>query len=417
MPAPAARGSLASDDVYYWGNSLVMTAFDENFGAYLPESEVRLPGASGGPLQGLTFAAKDAFDVAGHVTGNGSPDWAASHPPAETTAAAVEAVLAAGAELVGKTICDEMCFSMVGSNPYYGSPVNPRAPDHVTGGSSCGSAAAAAGGLVDFALGTDCGGSVRVPAAFCGLLGIRPTHGRVSAEGVVALASSFDVVGWFSRDGGIFEKLGKVLLFGAGNDYHPGRLLLPEDMFARVEPKVVVALHEKVALIEAATGLSAEPTLLTEEGTERWYQAFRVLQAGEVWQNHRGWIKEQSPSFGPGVDDRMRFASGVTGGEMAKAQAKRGQIVNRMIEILGDDGLICMPTAGLPPRRDAEAEELQQFRDATMALTCPAGLAGLPQVHIPLAEVDGCPVGLSLLAPWDSDEVLLSLAAQLARAA
>ena len=391
-----------------------MTASDESFGAYLPDTDVRLPGASGGPLQGLTFAAKDAFDVAGYITGNGSADWAASHPPAATTAAAVGAVLEAGADLVGKTICDEMCFSMVGSNPYYGSPINPRTPEHVTGGSSCGSAAATAGGLVDFALGTDCGGSVRVPAAFCGLLGIRPTHGRVSAEGVAALASSFDVVGWFSRDGGIFEKLGKVLLHGAASDYRPGRLLLPEDMFAGVEPKVAVALHDKVSLIETATGLSAEPTLLTEEGTERWYQAFRVLQSGEIWQNHRGWIKEHNPSFGPGVADRMRFASGVTGGEMAKGQAKRGQVVDRMIEILGEDGLICMPTAGLPPRCDAGAEELQRFRDVTMALTCQAGLAGLPQVHIPLAEVDGCPVGLSLMAPWDADEVLLSLAAQLA---
>ncbi|MDP7428895.1 MAG: amidase [Alphaproteobacteria bacterium] len=394
-----------------------MNAPDDTFGAYLPGSDVRLSGAAAGPLQGLRFAAKDAFDVAGHVTGNGNADWAASHPPAETTAAAVSAVLEAGAELVGKTICDEMCFSMVGSNPYYGDPVNPRAPERVTGGSSCGSAAAAAGGLVDFALGTDCGGSVRVPAAFCGILGIRPTHGRISAEGVVALASSFDVVGWFSRDGAIFEKLGRVLLYGEGAAFRPGRLLLPEDMFARVEPRVAVALHEKVALIEAATGLEAEPTLLSEDGTESWYQAFRVLQAGEIWQNHRGWIKQQSPSFGPGVVDRMRFASGVTGGEMAKAQAKRGQAVRRMIELLGEDGLICMPTAGLAPSRQAGAEELQQFRDATMALTCPAGLAGLPQVHIPLTVVEGCPVGLSLMAPWEADEVLLSLAAGVAELA
>ena len=191
----------------------------------------RCDGAPDGPLRGLTFAVKDVFDIAGHRTGNGNPVWLETHPPADATASAVERLLAAGAGMVGKTQTDELAYSLNGENVHYGTPVNPRAPGRIPGGSSSGSAVAVAGGLVDFALGTDCGGSVRLPASYCGIYGIRTTHGLVPADGVVDLAKSFDTVGWFARDAAMMLRVGEVLLPSA-RDFVPKRLLIAEDAFA-----------------------------------------------------------------------------------------------------------------------------------------------------------------------------------------
>lgn len=186
--------------------------FDDPLGAFCRDNHVALKPTSAGILDGLRFGVKDVFHIAGHRTGFGNPNWLATHPPGDHTAAAVTDILAAGADMVGKTISDELTYSLAGENAHYGTPLNTAAPDRVPGGSSSGSAAAVAGGSVDFALGTDCGGSVRLPASYCGILGIRPTHGLVSVDGVIPFAPSFDVVGWFARDADVFEQVGRVLL-------------------------------------------------------------------------------------------------------------------------------------------------------------------------------------------------------------
>ncbi len=155
---------------------------------FVPGPAVRIAGASGGPLAGLTFAAKDLFDVAGHPTGGGNPDWARQYPVPTRHAWAVQRLLDAGATLIGKTITDEVSLGILGENAFDGTPLNPSAPDRVPGGSSSGSASAVAQGLCDIALGTDTGGSVRVPASFCGLHGIRPTHGRIDLSGMLPQA-------------------------------------------------------------------------------------------------------------------------------------------------------------------------------------------------------------------------------------
>src|SRR5947199_6802555 len=159
-----------------------------------------LPPTGSGMLDGLCFAVKDLIDVAGWKTGCGNPTWRDSHPPAMAHAVCVEQLLRAGARCVGKTICDELAFSLLGENHFYGTPLNARAPDRVPGGSSSGSASAVAAGLCDTALGTDTGGSVRVPASFCGLYGIRPTHGRIDMSGVMPQAPRTGTTRWFARD-------------------------------------------------------------------------------------------------------------------------------------------------------------------------------------------------------------------------
>src|SRR5207253_6782153 len=226
----------------------------DDIGAFVPGQKFRIAGRAGGPLSGLTFAAKDLFDVAGHPTGGGNPDWAKTNPGPERHAWAVQTLLDAGADLIAKTITDEVSLGILGENPFYGTPVNPRAPGHVPGGSSSGSAAAVAAGLCDTALGTDTGGSVRVPASFCGLYGIRPTHGRINMSGVMPQAPSSDTTGWFARDRDTFARVSSVMLDEAIPTSLPRRLIIAVDAFAFADPEVGVALQPSVERLSALIG-------------------------------------------------------------------------------------------------------------------------------------------------------------------
>src|SRR5262252_4073731 len=220
---------------------------DDPVNAFVPGPRIRIEGRPDGPLAGLTFAAKDLFDVAGHPTGGGNPDWAAHNPVPTRHAWAVARLLEAGATLIGKTITDEVSLGIVGENAFYGTPVNPRAPGRVPGGSSSGSAAAVAGGRCDTALGTDTGGSVRVPASFCGLYGIRPTHGRLPLDGMMPQAPSSDTTGWFARDTGTFARVSQVML---GEDLPrelPPRLIIAIDAFGFADADVLAALKLMVS--------------------------------------------------------------------------------------------------------------------------------------------------------------------------
>src|SRR5215470_7728558 len=203
-----------------------------DFGAFVPGPRARLKPTASGPLDGLTFVVKDVVDVEGHVTSAGNPDWAARQTPAATSAPVVERLLRAGAALVGKTVTDELAFSLEGENHHYGTPVNPRAPDRLPGGSSSGSAVAVAAGLADLGLGTDTGGSVRVPASFCGIYGYRPSHGRIPLDGVVPFAPSYDTVGLFARDAKCLQRAVHCLLATARVRSARARLLLATDALA-----------------------------------------------------------------------------------------------------------------------------------------------------------------------------------------
>ena len=200
---------------------------DDPLGALVPHGHVEIAGRTAGPLAGVSFAVKDIFDVAGTVTGCGNPDWLAGHGAAERHAPAVQMLLDAGGRLVGKTVTEELAFSAVGINPHYGTPRNSAAPGRVPGGSSSGSAAAVGGGLVALALGSDTGGSVRVPASYNGIYGMRPSHGRISLAGVMPLAPSFDTVGWFARDPQLLATAGRVLLDDWASAPRRGRCCWP----------------------------------------------------------------------------------------------------------------------------------------------------------------------------------------------
>jgi amidase len=392
--------------------------FDDPLGAFCRDNHAALEHTSDGPLDGLSFGVKDVFHIAGHRTGFGNPDWLATHPAEDRTATAVTATLAAGADMLGRTISDELTYSLTGENAHYGTPVNTAALDRVPGGSSSGSAAAVAGGLVDFALGTDCGGSVRLPASYCGILGIRPTHGLVSVDGVIPFAPSFDCVGWFARDADCLARVGHVLFGQSKIAQPPRRVMIAEDAFELVGTEVASALADGAATVAQQVGEQAA-VRVAPEGLRAWFEIFRIIQGYEIWSNRRDWIEAVSPTFGRGIRERLDWASTVTSGDAAAARAMAKGIGERLDALLGDGEILCLPTSPrVAPRKDEPTDKIEiEFREQAMCLLCIAGLGGLPQINLPLGSFAGLPLGLSLIGPRGSDSQLLTLASTLSAAA
>ncbi len=382
--------------------------------AFIPDSNAHVPGVDGGPLSGLTFAAKDIFDIAGHVTGCGNPHWLATHGPAETNAWVVQKLVDAGAAMVGKTITDELTRGIFGENMHYGTPLNPRAPGRVPGGSSSGSASAVAGQLVDFALGSDTGGSVRVPSSFCGLYGLRPTHGRIPLEGMLLQAPSFDTIGWFTRDAETFARVATVILPPGPAVERPQRLVIAEDAWELAEPATRQSLENELERIEALFA-SSSTVRLSPTSLEEWSGHQQMLQSREAWESAREWIDQVNPTFSFEVSDRYATARGVTDEQIVVAQAGRDAVNARMNEVFDGGGVvICLPTTVSPaPLIGQRVSERHTLRLRNSALTSVAGNTGRPQISLPLAEVDGLPVGLSLLGNYGADEQLIELAREI----
>src|SRR5438309_5925048 len=282
----------------------------DDIGAFVPGQRFRIAGRADGPLSGLTFAAKDLFDVAGHPTGGGNPDWAKTNPVPERHAWAVQTLLDAGADLIGKTITDEVALGILGENPFYGTPTNPRAPGHVPGGSSSGSAAAVAGGLCDTALGTDTGGSVRVPASFCGLYGIRPTHGRLDLTGMMQQAPPSDTTGWFARDPKTFARVSDVLLGEPIPASLPTRLVVAVDAVRFADAETAAALQPMVQAL-AALMKDVRDDQLAPSGLTTWARAQRTLQPWEAWQTFKPWLERDNPRLQYSVARNLARAAAV----------------------------------------------------------------------------------------------------------
>lgn len=382
--------------------------------AFCQRNHAALSGAAHGPLAGLTFAVKDCFHIAGVPTGFGQPDWLASQPVPKATANVVQHLLAAGASMTAKAHCDELCYSLTGENVHHGTPANVNAPGRIPGGSSNGSAAAVAGGLVDFAIGTDCGGSVRIPASYCGILGIRPTHGRISLEGAIPFGPSFDVAGWFARDAAILERVGEVLLGPDPTPAAPRRLVLLRDAFDLVEPAVESALRPAV---ECLRRLLPERVELDMSGSRLadWFEVFKTIQASEVWGNHGAWIQSAKPALGPGIKERMAWASSLQSEAVAEARAARRDIEASVRARLRPSDVLCLPSSPrVAPLLNSPIDKIEvEYREQAMRLLCIAGLNGLPQISLPLASIDSLPLGLSIAGPRGSDRGLLALATSL----
>ena len=383
--------------------------------AFMPYPAVPVPHAPVGPLSGLTFAVKDLFDVSGYPTSAGSPHMLAMSGIKSRTAPTVQKLLDAGARFVGKTITDELAFSMSGKNAHFGTPVNGGAPDRIPGGSSSGSAAAVSNALCDFALGTDTGGSVRAPASHCGLFGIRPTHGRVSLEGCHDLAPSFDTCGYFTRDGATFVRVGEVLL---STDPRPlpqsPRLLLAQDAFGLLNKEVREALAPALGQAEAVLG-QPEPVTVAEEGFTALYWAMRYIQSREAWTVDGPMIERYRPPLGPGVADRFAFSKEVSDNQVAEAKVIRSAFRKRFGALLAEDAVLILPTMpDVAPLLTESDDALNDYRNKALNLLCLSVLSGLPQVSVPLASRSGAPLGLSIMGPAGSDLSLVALARRIA---
>ncbi|KAG7969128.1 hypothetical protein I3843_07G015500 [Carya illinoinensis] len=351
-------------------------ARDSDYGAFM-EKFLLQPSSSPHelPLNSLTFAIKDIFDVDGYVTGFGNPDWLRTHAAATSTAPAVLAVLRGGATCIGKTVMDEMAYSINGVNIHYGTPRNPCVPDRIPGGSSSGSAVAVGAKLVDFALGTDTGGSVRVPASYCGILGFRPSHDAISTAGVTPMAQSFDTVG----------HLLKHAILG---DY-------VKDKVPSLKPFLSGGKADQEHNIPPLAALSS---------------ARQLLQRYEFKINHGEWVSTVKPDLGPEISERVLAALKTTDVNVDICHSVKTELRAALIALLGDFGVLAIPTVpGPPPKLQTDPAPLEAFCAKAFSLLSIAGLSGFCQVSIPLGLYDNLPVAISLLAKHGSDGFLLNL--------
>lgn len=380
-----------------------------DYGAFVPGSRARLAPLGSGPLDGLSFVAKDLLDVAGYVTGGGNPHWASRHRPAATSARAVDCLLRAGATLVGKTITDELAFSLEGENEHYGTPINPRAPDRLPGGSSSGSAVAVAAGLADLGLGTDTGGSVRVPASFCGLFGWRPSHGRVSMDGVVRFAPSYDTVGLLAGDAKRLQLGAQCLLGTPTASVAQCRLLVASDAFELAEPEAASVLAD------AAKALGAVEEVRVFGGRpDDFRDAYVTLQGLDIAREHSDFLNND-PIFGSTIKPRFDGVSALDPADGMRWRGWRAETTVRLRQLFPPGTFLVLPAApSIAPRRFLRGEAAGRFYDAALTLGSVAGHAGLPALSLPVATLHGCPLGLSIVSGPGEDESLLALAVKIA---
>jgi amidase len=387
---------------------------------------VEVEPTSSGSLDGLSFAVKDLIDIGGHKTGCGNPTWRDTHPPASVNAVCVEQLLEAGARCVGKTVSDELAFSLLGENHFYGTPLNPKAPDRVPGGSSSGSASAVACGMADFALGTDTSGSVRVPASNCGIWGLRPSHGFISVAGVNPFAPTFDTVGILAGSAEALAGVASVLL--ACEDIHgeePGTIHLLKEAFSMADSDVRQALEDPVRRLRSVFGRHMRDTSVREihgqsgasEGTDlrTWHDTYGVLQWAEIESCLGAWIEATKPPFGPEIAQNFDLVRDLDRRRARLAAQRREECFRRLRAFLGPNDLLCMPTTPalaplkgtIAPRGHASAGD--DYYSRTLSMTSVAGIGRLPQASLPVAEASGdVPVGLSLLAANGRDAFLLN---------
>lgn len=361
------------------------------------------------PLAGLTFSVKDSFAVAGHVAGFGNPDWKRTHEPAVAHADAIETVLEAGAHLVATACCDEITFSLDGINRHFGTPLNKQYPNRIPGGSSSGSASMVAASLVDFALGTDTAGSVRVPASFCGLWALRPTHGAISTTGVLPLGPSFDTVGIFAKEAEMLGRVASVLLKQEPQESTFKKLIVPDLCWQLLSPELAPHMVSAKNKLAKLLGIEQEEdlTVLGPEYPEEMVHNFNLMRSYEAWQCHGRWLEETNPLMDPAIEARIRNCK-----DTSKAQADKAAIIQKEMKehiagVFDGSTLICLPTTwSLPPYRGTDATNLLLHRSKNMQLCALSSFLGLPQISIPVSVGHG-KLGLSLIAGAGQDSRLM----------
>ncbi|MFL0411653.1 AtzH-like domain-containing protein [Microbacterium paludicola] len=380
-------------------------------------------GAWEGPLAGLTVAVKDLFAIKGYRIGAGNPAYLESVRPETSMAAAVADLLRGGASLRGIARTDEFAYSVAGDNAHYGTPPNGAVPGALPGGSSSGPASAVSTGQADIGLATDTAGSVRVPASYQGLWGLRTTHGLVPRQGLLPLAQSFDTVGWLTRDGATLQRVADWCLsydgsastenvYGESSDELPRRLVVPAEALEIVEPDTRAAFE---ALLER---LELPVERMWIGALAAYQEPFRIVQGAEAWRNNGEWLRAHPGSVGPAVAERFRAAAAITPEEERDARAALEPLKERIEGVVADAVLILPTVPGPAPMRTADGARVDAVRTATLRLTTPVAVAGIPAVSAPLLTIPSrlgpAPVGVCLASRAGTDIALVRLARQLA---
>jgi len=354
---------------------------------------------------GPKVAVKDSIDIAGVPTRLGSACFADA-PPAREHAAVVAAVLAAGCQIVGKTSLHELAYGLTGINAWSGTPVNPRAADRVPGGSSSGSAVAVAAGLVDFALATDTGGSIRVPSACCGVYGLKPTYGRVSRTGVHPPLSTLDCVGPIAADAATLERA----MLAIDPSFVPER----EPQGATVgwvEVEAIAQVRAAARTALARAGLRVRPVALPSLPAA--FAAGLAIIGAETWAAY-GYLAER-PELGDDVRVRLLKSRDITAQQLTHAEAMRLQFRAEVDALLGEVAALALPTLPDAPLTLAAAAD-PRAAVRSSALVRPFNLSGHPAITLPVSAA-GLPAGLQLVGRAGDDAALSALARLLAAAA
>ncbi|ABM04158.1 Amidase [Psychromonas ingrahamii 37] len=387
---------------------------DKDSRVYCRQGPQRLLPISEGLLSGYTFVFKDLFDVKGYVTGAGNPTWLETHNMAEQTSPLILALLSQGANCVGRVQSDELAYSLNGQNIHYGTPVNPIAPNCLPGGSSSGSAVAVASKDADFSIGTDTGGSVRVPASYCGLYGLRPTLAKFNLEHCFELAKSFDTAGIFTRDLDLMHKVFEVLNGAPVKGESAQTLYLDKTLAAQLSDQRLKRLQ--VCCIEAGiTLLNGDFLAKYHLSLEAISLLFRTVQGYEIIAKHREWLAEFGHSLEPSIYQRVEWSRTISAEQYTQAKKRQTDFRLQLTVLLQQQGgLWLVPTTPSgPPSLSLAGDQLAKYRSNLMGLTSIAGLSGFPQLHLPIKGLEEGPCGISLLGLPDSEGDLFATAQQL----
>lgn len=369
----------------------------------MPEDNIFVEQFYLGDGDGPSVAIKDCIDIAGWPTRAGS-EALADIPPAVRHADVVAAILAAGGRLVGKTNMHELAYGVTGVNRWLGTPRNPRYPDLIPGGSSSGSAAAVAAGLADLAIGTDTGGSIRMPAACCGIFGLKPSFDRVSRRGCTPATSSLDCVGPFAPDVAGLEA-GMALIdpsFSAAAVPETARL-----GFVRTEADADIVDAVRAAL--GRPGIDLVDIQL--DGMEEAFQAGITIMAAEMWELF-GPLAED-PRMGADVQARIRAARNVTADQVAAAEQVRGRFRDAVDSVLDSVDALALPTLpSVPPALDELGDPARLL--CLTSLVRPFNLTGHPALTIPIDGPGGRPAAIQLVGAFMEDEQLCAVARRVA---
>jgi amidase len=374
-----------------------------------------LAATGSGPLSGKTVAVKDMFAIEGHVSSYGHPRWRETHGPADRTAPVVARLLAAGASVAGLAKLDQIAWSIIGNAGEGIAPLNPAFPDRFTCGSSSGPASAVACELADIGIGTDTGGSIRAPAAACGLFGLRPTHGLISADGVLPLAPPFDTVGILTRE---LPLLGQALeVITDGNEVREAtrRLLVPADCLESVSPETADAVRAVAAAIAEPAGCELAEERLGEFFSDEAADLFARNQARQVWDALGPWLASNADVLAPDVAGRVRQAESLSAEPASKRDGDERAwhaYTAELAQRLPAGTIAVVPVlADLPPLRTGSPDELQSFRISTLRFTAAASLTGRPELIVPLRHAaGGKQLGVGLLGARGTDWELIHVA-------